>query len=144
MSGSAKISFVWGDGEHTFRLAIGQLRELQDKCGAGPMEILSRLTSGTWRVDDLRETIRLGLIGGGKTPTDALILVARYVDAFPLVNSVAPAQAVLMAALVGVENDPVGKPMAAKTKRKATGASSSRRSTAQEPPSASIPASSTT
>lgn len=143
MSGSAKVSFAWGDGEHTFRLAIGQLRELQEKCNAGPAEILARLSGATWRVDDLRETIRLGLIGGGKSPTDAHLLVVRYVDAVPLFDSVAPAQAILMAALVGAPGDQPGKPKAGKTTRKATGASSSRPSTAPEPPSASAPAPST-
>lgn len=133
MNGTASITFLWADGDRNFRLPIGQLRELQDKCNAGPAEILSRLSSGAWRVDDIRETLRLGLIGGGMTPIDALVLIGRYVDMRPLLENVVPAQAVLMAAVVGDESDPVGKKKAARTKRKAPGVSSSRPSTELEP-----------
>lgn len=139
MDGSARTTLVWADGEHTFRLAIGQLRELQDKCAAGPMEIMHRLSVGTWRVDDIRETIRLGLIGGGKTPVDAMLLTVRYVDNRPLAENVAVAQGILLVALMGNPDDKVGKPEAGKTKRKAKPASSSRRSTAPELPSVSAP-----
>lgn len=128
---SAKIKLPWADGEREFRLAIGLLRELQDKCNAGPAEILARLSNGTWRVDDIRETLRLGLIGGGASPTDALVLVARYVDVRPLMENVMPAQAVLLAAVVG-EEEP-GKFETEKTTSKATDASSSRPSTEQAP-----------
>ncbi len=133
MSGSASITLTWGDGPHVFRLTIGELRELQDKCNAGPAEILNRLAGGTWRVDDIRETLRLGLLGGGKTPTDALVLVARYVDNRPLMENVTPAQAILLAALVGDPEDQVGKPKAETIKKKARGASSSRHSTESAP-----------
>ncbi len=124
MSVSARITLPWADGSHSFRLAIGHLRELQDKCNAGPAEVLARLTSGSWRVDDIRETLRLGLIGGGATPMDALVLVARYVDDRPLMENVFPAQAVLLAAVVGEEAP--GNPLTEKTTSEATDASSSR------------------
>lgn len=130
MSADASLTMPWGDGEHRFRLAIGQLRELQDKCSAGPAEILHRITAGTWRVDDLRETLRLGLVGGGVKPVEALILVQRYVDARPLLESVPPAQAVLLAALIGPEEVATGK---AGRRRRQTGGSPSTPSTAAEP-----------
>lgn len=97
----AQVDLKWGDGDYTFRLAIGQLRELQDKTGCGPMELLRRMMAGTWRVDDARETLRLGLIGGGMKPPEALKLVQRYVDDRPLAESIMPAQAILMAAVFG-------------------------------------------
>lgn len=131
MTASAKITLLWGDGDRAFRLAIGQLRELQDKCDAGPAEILGRLSNGTWRVDDIRETLRLGLIGGGATPTDALVLTARYVDNRPLMENVMPAQAVLLAAIVG-EEEPPGKTGSEKTMSEVMDASSSRQSSALE------------
>ena len=48
-----------------FRLRIGELRELEDKRNAGSFELYRRLGDGTCRFDDIRETLRLGLIGGG-------------------------------------------------------------------------------
>ncbi len=134
MSRDGSITLAWGDGEHRFRLAIGQLRELQEKCDAGPAEIVSRLSEGRWRVNDVRETIRLGLVGGGLAPATAHALTVRYVDERPWLESVQPAQAVLMAALVGVPDEPVGsspgKEAAAEAASEATVASPSPPSTA--------------
>lgn len=105
MSATGKIGFEWGDGFHEFRLPIAQLLELQEKCDAGPGEIYGRLVGGTWRVQDLTETIRLGLVGGGQSPVEAMMLVRRYVHARPLQESVQPAQMILLASLVGVPDD---------------------------------------
>lgn len=132
---SGRISFDWGDGEATFRLGIGELIELQEKCDAGPAVIAIRLEDGSWRVQDLRDTLRLGLIGAGMTPTDALIKVRRYVDGRPLVESVQPARAVLLAALLGVK--PSGEASAETTASEATDASSPRPITPRAPGSAS-------
>lgn len=126
------VRFDFGDGEHTFRLAIGQLRELQDKTGVGPATLLDRITTRSWRVDDIRETIRLGLIGGGMDPLDALGLVRRYVDERPIAENVDPAFRVLMAALVGPEDDKPGNG-AAENQTPETPSSGSPSSTGQEP-----------
>ena len=72
------VTSLWGDGEHVFRLPLAQLFELQEKCGGGPYAVLRRIVGGDWLVGDLRETIRLGLIGGGMKPTDAARLVEAY------------------------------------------------------------------
>jgi hypothetical protein len=138
VSGSALISFEWADDEYRFRLAIGQLRELQDKTGVGPYALLNRIMGGAWKVDDLRETIRLGLIGGGMKPVEALSLVRRYVEERPFMESVAPAQAIVAAALMGVPDDPVGKRVPEETD--ASG-STSPSSSALEPPSGGQPVS---
>lgn len=135
------VSIPWGDGEHKFRLPLGQIRELQEKCGAGPATILTRLIApqadfarlpapekddlptialhgvirtlrGDWRIDDIRETIRLGLIGGGMTPADAHRLTVRYVDDRPPLENISVAAEILMAALMGNQDDPVGKTQA--------------------------------
>lgn len=113
MSRDAKATLTWGDGEYVFRLPIGQLEELQEKCDAGPPLIYQRLSSQTWHVHDVRETIRLGLIGGGLKPPQALKLVKRYVDEQPLIDNVLIARAVLHASLFGVEDEQPGKSEAA-------------------------------
>jgi hypothetical protein len=133
MSRDGSITLAWGDGEHRFRLAIGQLRELQEKCDAGPAEIAGRLADGRWRVNDVRETVRLGLIGGGMTPGDAHHRTVRYVDERPWLESLPAAQAVIMAALVGAPEEPVGKDQAAEAQTEAPEASPSPPSTAPAP-----------
>jgi hypothetical protein len=125
VSRDGAVTIAWGDGEYRFRLAIGEIRELQEKCDAGPQEILRRLTVGTWRLNDMRETIRIGLIGGGMKPAEALGKIARYVDEFPLFDNILPARAILVAALVGVEEEPLGNGEPAEAETEATDASPS-------------------
>ena len=71
-----------------------------------------RQIGGDWRVDDVRETIRLGLIGGGMSPTDAFVFVSGYVDQYPLTDNIGLAASILMHALIGDQDDPAGKPIA--------------------------------
>lgn len=105
MSRDGSITFSWADGEHKFRLALGQLRELQEKADAGPELIFTRLEAGSWRVDDIVETIRLGLIGGGADSTKARTLVQRYVGAGSLLDNVMPAMQIIAAALIGAPDE---------------------------------------
>ncbi|QBX38671.1 gene transfer agent family protein [Brevundimonas sp. S30B] len=110
MSRSAEISLAFGGEERSFRLPIGRLRPLQEKVDAGPMELLQRFAAGTWRVDDLRETILQGLIGGGLDQAKASRLVIDYFDDQPLQPFVTLAQAIIMAAVVGAEDEELGEP----------------------------------
>jgi hypothetical protein len=107
------VDLTWAGGEHTFALSIDLMRALQDRCDAGPAWILARLGSNQWRVDDVVSTIRLSLEGGGMDKEQARKLVKVHVEDRPLTESVLTAQAVLMAALYGAEDDPVGEPIAA-------------------------------
>lgn len=109
MTRDASIAFDWADGEHRFRLALGQLRELQEKTGASPFEIFERLSARRPMVDDLREVLRLGLTGGGLAPVEALRLVRTHVDERPLAEAIVPALTVLAAALFGPAEDEPGK-----------------------------------
>lgn len=93
-------TFIWGEGETAFALRLGEIEQLQQKTGVGPYQLFQRLQAGEWRQDDIRETLRLGLIGGGKKPDAAFKLIRFYVDERPLLENVAPATAVILAALV--------------------------------------------
>ncbi|WP_236774724.1 gene transfer agent family protein [Agrobacterium tumefaciens] len=106
---SARVELDWGDGTYTFRLAWGQLVELQEKCDAGPYVILQRLQTGAWQMEDISNVIRLGLIGGGMTAVDALKKTRAYVEAFPPMENLLSAQGILAAALMGAKDEPVGE-----------------------------------
>jgi hypothetical protein len=129
-----RIPLTWQGGEHEFALPIGQLRALQDRCDAGPAHVLGRLASGQWRVDDVTETIRLALMGGGLERSEAVRLVKLHVEEKPLAQSVTLASAVLMAALYGPEDDSLGETTAgaAQSPSRADDGSS-QASTAPEP-----------
>lgn len=109
----ATVTFDWADGTYSFRLAWGQLAELQEKCDAGPYVVLQRLHSGEWRVEDISNIIRLGLIGGDMVPSRALNLTRAYVEARPPMESLIPAQVILSAALMGAPEEAVGEADAA-------------------------------
>ena len=74
---------VWPGGEHDFCFAIGQLRALEQRCDAGVAVILTRLIGGQFKVDDIHETLRLGLEGAGMSSRDAVRLIE---SAYPQAN----------------------------------------------------------
>lgn len=139
MGRHAEITQPWADGEYSFRLGLKELVEHDEKCNAGPAWVARALMDGTWRLPFIRETIRLGLIGAGKLPSEALVLVKRYVDDRPLRESIPLAIAILMAVLTGAEDDAPGKATAAEDESGHSHAESSPSppSTATPPPSAS-------
>lgn len=123
------LELLFADGEYLFDLKLPQLAELQEK--RGPVfEVYGRITQGCYvdpgtgqtyadttkagaYAEDLFETIRLGLIGGGRgmvdgreidvTPLTAKALVERYCHPRPLKESWAVARAVVLAKIEGYE-----------------------------------------
>lgn len=110
MSANGTRTIIWSGGEDVFCLAkVGLILDLEEKCGAGIAAIMGRLGDGSWRLNDIRETIRLGLIGGGMDPVKAMAAVRNHVDDEPLASSVLLAYQIIAAVMVGVKDDPVGK-----------------------------------
>lgn len=99
----------WAGGEHEFALRLGELEALQESCGAGPGEVLGRLAVsaanktlvGTWRVADVFDTIKLGLIGGGMERQDAADLVRTALDRSGFIALIVTAADILSSALMG-------------------------------------------
>lgn len=113
----AEVTFAWGDGTHKFRLPVDSILELQEKTDCGPYVLLDRFRNGTWKVQDIRETIRIALIGGGMAPTKAMVLVGRYCDNRPLAENVPAALMIMTAAVLGVPGDAPGKSKGARARR---------------------------
>lgn len=135
------IDLKFADGTYRFELGIAQIHELQDKCKAGVGVIYSRVLQGrmaedisvghtayaAFAFDDLRETIRLGLIGGGSGMVDdkevkvgalrANELVERYLNPMPLVEQWNLAAAILFALIEGYEPPEHKKKAAPRRKR---------------------------
>lgn len=81
----AAETIVWPGGEHPFRLGIGELRAIEQRCDAGCVAVLMRLLGQVWKIDDVLSPIRLGLVGGGmeekaaqKSIDDALAVASPY------------------------------------------------------------------
>ena len=138
MSRDGSVELVWAGDLRKFRLGIDELLALQDKCDAGPQEIANRLRLQTWRVQDIHQTIRLGLLGGGTDAKLAQRLVDEQASPGKLASSALIAFAVIVSAIQGDEKDPVGKKDAAPETPGATG-SPVPPSTGPEPSSTSHP-----
>lgn len=110
MSANGTRVIIWEGGEDTFCLAkVGLIFELEERCKAGISAIQMRIETGQWGLNDIREPIRLGLIGGGMTPDKAMAAVKRHIDDRPLASNVLLAYEIIKAVLVGVPDEPVGK-----------------------------------
>jgi hypothetical protein len=114
---ASKITFDYGDNTYDFCLRLGELKELEQKTNVGPFTLLNRLLQGDWRAEDAREVIRLGLIGGGKTPLEALNIVRTYTDEQPLIQSIEPALRILSHAVIGNQQEQENAPPQKKTQK---------------------------
>ncbi|WP_461344464.1 gene transfer agent family protein [Brevundimonas sp. GN22] len=134
MSRAAEVTLPFGGEERLFRLPIARLRALQEKTDCGPMELIQRYSAGTWRLDDVREAILQGLIGGGLNSHEATQVIMGHFDDTPIFPHVTIAQAIVASAVIGVDDEQLEKPSAgakSKTRSRAT-KSGSRPSTARE------------
>ena len=132
MNFRGEVTAPWGDGEHTFKLSVAGILELEEKTAQPFAVVFARINGQAFGLADIYETLRLGLIGGGKTPVEAKKLVDRYV--FPLAESAPVALLVLSAIMFGFEASPPGKAEAAPKEAESTPAS-------MPPPSTETPAS---
>lgn len=114
---SAEVELAWGPGVFTFGLKAKQIEELERICKEGIGRICMRAFSGVdYNYTMLRETIRLGLIGGGTAPVTAAELVNTYVDGQPIDPPADPsstlktATAILKAVHFGWEDLPDAPP----------------------------------
>lgn len=99
-TGHGVVTMVWAGDIHTFRLDYGAILQLQEKTDKGPQEILFRIQTGSWRAQEISETIRCGLIGGGMEPNSAFRTVQIHVKERPLLQSLPIAEIILKASLM--------------------------------------------
>jgi len=121
---TGEVRMVWAGDERVFRLAIANCLALEERRGCGLSSILTRLESGGWWVDDVRETLRIALTGGGMDAKAARKLVDDHCSDGRLQESVLTAYIVVSAAISAPTHEPeVGKDQAAGDPVEATDAS---------------------
>ena len=57
-----------GGEAYTLRPTFAALSQLEDRTSSGLVEIVMRLSNGRWRITDLHEVIRAGIIGADQQP----------------------------------------------------------------------------
>lgn len=126
MSRHGAIELDWADGTFTFRLGLSEIEELERKRDLGIFTIVSRLSPQVrdCRLSDISEVLRLGLIGGGLSPVEALAKVRRYVDERPIDENRDVAYAIGLAALTRVHTKELEKPSGEAVAAEMTGSTS--------------------
>lgn len=80
----AMVENDFADGTYKFGLTWALASEWEKTTGRSLYgTLVTVLRTGVAALEDTRELIRLGLIGGGTKPTDALRLVRTYVEERP-------------------------------------------------------------
>lgn len=98
-----------GDADHDLRLTPELIDELERVTAVGIAALCRRVFNNEFNLADLREALRLGLIGGGKSPEEAAIIVKTYVTNRPVVEILEPALKLLSATWFGPEKRKRGK-----------------------------------
>src|SRR5262245_11641987 len=78
----------FADGTYNFGLTWDGLVELEKARESGPLQIMMRLVDGSWHMKDVRDVIRLALVGAGTPPPKAVQLARDYVERRPAMESV--------------------------------------------------------
>jgi len=105
MSLVTRKPIFFGDATYQFQLTTPMILELERKTGVGVGLLIKRIAASRnsldFRLTEVSEIIRLGLIGGGLKPERALELVETYVHGKPLGNSQIIAMQILEALYFG-------------------------------------------
>ena len=124
------MSLSFADGVYDFKLTLHGIKEIQEKCGVGIGKVWSRLaasrlnylgedlgipTAAEFRIEDIVEPIRQGLLGGGRgtadgedvkvNPAVANRLIEAYVINRPMQEGWALAYAIVGGLVEGWEAD---------------------------------------
>ncbi|WP_050577741.1 gene transfer agent family protein [Sinorhizobium meliloti] len=136
MRGAEEI--VWAGGANQFRLAIGELRTIEQRCNAGVSVVLMRLLGQQWGTDDVVQPILLGLTGAGMSEGEAKRCLDRAYSTSNLYGLAINAAAILQKFIMwDPDGDVPGEPQAGAVSqtqtRSQTDAPSGQPTTAQEP-----------
>ncbi len=100
---SITATAFFGDRERPFTLPDELVAELEATTGTGIGTLFQRLMGQAFKLADLTEVIRLGLIGGGTSPEDADRLVNSYARNRPVAEVMPLATAILAARWLGTD-----------------------------------------
>jgi hypothetical protein len=115
MSADGVTTVFWGAGETAFRIGIGEFRELQERINGrrgafglaaiGPQTFANQIRANDAWPDDVRDVLRIGLIGAGMKPAEAHRQLVQYFDRGPRAESYLAAFAVFAGAFLGAPGD---------------------------------------
>lgn len=99
-----------GPDLYKVRFGIGEAEFIQERHDMGPQYALMVVSEGRWTVKLLVDVVFTALVGGGTNPAAARRAVDRWVAKRPWADSAPLAQVILQLGVVGVPDEPPGKP----------------------------------
>ncbi len=103
----SQMTQVFGDNEYIFALTWPGAQEWEEKTGRSLYQTFDAMVATkTGYVSDVKEIIRISLIGGGMAPAEAFRLVKQYVENRPLSESLPIALAAAEAFIFGTDDEP--------------------------------------
>jgi hypothetical protein len=100
----------FGDASYRFALTDDMIHELENVTAIGIGALYTRVVNSEFRISDIVQIIRLGLIGGGNAPTTAKRLVDAYAVNRPLDETLPLTLDILDARWLGTPAAPVVVP----------------------------------
>ena len=102
---SITVTLFFGDRERPFVLTDELVIELETQTGTAIGTLFQRLMAQAFKLADLAELIRLGLIGGGENPKEAERLVNSYARNRPIAEVLPLATEIMAARWLGVDKE---------------------------------------
>ena len=100
---TTEVRQFFGDGQYAFKLTTPMILELERTTGTGIGGLCKRLFNSDFKLLEITEVIRLGLIGAGEKPETAKALVNAYLSNQPLGTAYPLAVTILEALMFGVD-----------------------------------------
>lgn len=107
---TSSIDRPFADANYRFELKFESASDYEKTSGKSLFATLRLALTGEWFAADIREVIRLALIGGGTAPNDALRLVREYVEKRPLAENTVLFTDILTALFFGLDEQEGAKP----------------------------------
>lgn len=100
----AKINQPFADGHYDFQFGWPEALEWEEKFARSLFVAFNNMhRNGVYLLADVKEIIRLALVGGGTAPVAALRLVERYVEKRPLSENMSLTLMILEASFFGAD-----------------------------------------
>lgn len=99
-----------GPDLHVVKFGVGEAEFIQERHDMGPQWALQVISAGRWSVKLLVDVVYIGLVGGGAKPEAARRIADRWVAQRPWGEAAPLAQLILQAGVIGIPDEPPGKP----------------------------------
>jgi hypothetical protein len=100
---ATKVNAFFGDAKHDFKLTVPMIYELERTTGTGIGGLCKRLFNSDFKLIEVMEVIRCGLIGAGEKPETAKALVDSYCNTQPFGEVYPLAIQILEALMFGID-----------------------------------------